>query len=162
MRQQLANLQPDHLSQVISDKVEGSAREGFTATLVDGTTFGALHAEYAPNRDLALFSLPTTHCSPIAVGHSTALTFGQRLYTIGNPLGLAFTATSGVFSGVRGSGEDRYLQTDAPINPGNSGGPLITEDGQVVGINTMVLRGTQGIGFAIPIEAVYEDFPEVR
>jgi len=86
----------------------------------------------------------------------------ERLYTVGNPQGLAYTVTSGVFSGERGEGNQRVLQTDAPINPGNSGGPLITASGQVVGINTMVARGMQGIGFAIPIEAVYEEFLQLR
>ena len=161
MQQQLASVQPDNLSQAISDKVQGSARGGFTAVLADGTKFEGLHADYAPHRDLALFSLPAHHCVPIAVGHSTNLTFGERLYTIGNPSGLNFTVTSGVYSGERGTGSERLLQTDAPINPGNSGGPLITENGQVVGINTLVLRGTQGIGFAIPIEAVYAEFSEL-
>ncbi len=66
--------------------------------------------------------------------------------------------TSGIFSGGRGSGDQKLLQTDAPINQGNSGGPLVTENGQVVGINTKTLSGTQGIGFAIPIEAVYREF----
>jgi S1-C subfamily serine protease len=87
---------------------------------------------------------------------------GERLYTIGNPSGLTDTVTSGVFSGQRGAGSQRLLQTDAPINPGNSGGPLVTESGRVVGINSMVMRGVQGIGFAIPIEAVYEEFFELR
>jgi S1-C subfamily serine protease len=70
--------------------------------------------------------------------------------------------TSGIFSGERGEGHERLLQTDAPINPGNSGGPLITENGEVIGINTLVLRGTQGIGFAIPIEAAFDDFAALR
>jgi hypothetical protein len=56
-----------------------------------------------------------------SVGHSTELAFGQRVYTIGNPSGLAYTVTSGVFSGERGEGHQRLLQTDAAINPGNSG-----------------------------------------
>ena len=161
MQQQLANL-PESVSQAISEKVEGSGRSGFTATLIDGTEFDALHADYATNHDLALFKLPTDHCAHIASGHSVALSVGERLYTIGNPSGLAYTVTSGIFSGERGQGQQRMLQTDAPINPGNSGGPLVTANGQVVGINTMVLRGAQGIGFAIPIEAVYEEFSQLR
>lgn len=58
--------------------------------------------------------------------------------------------------------QHHYLQTDAPINPGNSGGPLLTEKGEVVGINTMTLRGAQGIGFALPIEAIYEEFSSLH
>lgn len=161
MQQMLLDLRQADVSQAISDKVKDSARAGFSAMLSDGTTFEALHAQYANHLDLALFSLPLNHCTPIAFGHSTKLGFGERLYTIGNPSGLTFTVTSGVYSGERGTGRDRLLQTDAPTNPGNSGGPLITETGQVVGVNTMVLRGTQGIGFAIPIEAVYEEFSEL-
>ena len=55
-----------------------------------------------------------------------------------------------------------FLQTDAAINPGNSGGPLIDEKGYVFGVNTMILQDTEGIGFAIPIEVVYEEFAAAR
>lgn len=161
MQQELADL-PGRFSEFITQKVEGSGHSGFSATLVDGREFTSLHAQYASNVDLAIFQLPASHCPHIPSGHSTGLAFGQRLYTVGNPSGLAYTVTSGVFSGERGEGKERVLQTDAPINPGNSGGPLVTESGQVVGINTMVARGLQGIGFAIPIEAVYEEFFQLR
>jgi serine protease Do len=161
MQQELADL-PGRISEGISKQVEGSSHAGFSATLVDGREFTALHAEYATNVDLAIFQLPTSHCPYIPSGHSTNLAFGQRLYTVGNPSGLAYTVTSGVYSGERGDGKERVLQTDAPINPGNSGGPLITESGQVIGINTMVARGLQGVGFAIPIEAAYDEFFQLR
>ncbi|MFL6603764.1 MAG: S1C family serine protease [Steroidobacteraceae bacterium] len=161
MQLELADLQ-GRLSKFITKKVEASGHSGFSATLVDGREFTSLHADHASNVDLAVFQLPTHDCPHIPAGHSTGLAFGQRLYTVGNPQGLAYTVTSGVFSGERGEGKERMLQTDAPINPGNSGGPLITESGQVVGINTMVMRGMQGIGFAIPIEAAYEEFLQLR
>lgn len=135
---------------------------GFTVTLVDGTEFKDVSAEFADHLDLATFRLPADNCPHLEVGTSTDLKLGEHLYAIGNPSGLAYTVTSGVFSGYRNEGENPMLQTDAPVNPGNSGGPLIRETGQVVGINTAVLRGTQGIGFAIPIEAVYEDFYSFR
>lgn len=162
MRQRLADLSPHHLKQAITQQVVGAGHKGFTASLVDGRQFDSLHADFAADSDLALFKLPTTHCPYIPAGHSTHLSFGQRLYTIGNPSGLAYTVTSGVFSGERGTGSQRLLQTDAPINPGNSGGPLVTEHGEVIGINTLVLRGTQGIGFAIPIEAAFDEFSQLR
>jgi S1-C subfamily serine protease len=161
MQRQLADL-PGRLSENISEQVEGAGRNGFTVILADGTQYDALHADYADGHDLALFTLPASHCPHVTAGRSLGLALGERLYTIGNPSGLTYTVTSGVFSGHRGQGSQRLLQTDAPINPGNSGGPLVTENGRVVGINSMVMRGVQGIGFAIPIEAVYEEFSELR
>jgi S1-C subfamily serine protease len=109
-----------------------------------------------------MFQLPADNCPHLTTAESTRLAQGERLYTIGNPSGLTYSVTSGVFSGDRGSGDQRFLQTDAPINQGNSGGPLVTESGRVVGINTQTLSGTQGIGFAIPIEAVYREFTALR
>ncbi|HEY0767348.1 MAG TPA: trypsin-like peptidase domain-containing protein, partial [Steroidobacteraceae bacterium] len=161
MKQELADL-PARVNRDISAKVEGAGRSGFTATLVDGTEFSSLHAEYADSRDLAIFQLPANHCPHLQPGDSSSLAQGERLYTIGNPSGLAYSVTSGIFSGDRGAGQQRFLQTDAPINPGNSGGPLVRENGQVVGINTLVLQGAQGIGFAIPIEAIYQEFLQLR
>ncbi|HUE48570.1 MAG TPA: trypsin-like peptidase domain-containing protein [Steroidobacteraceae bacterium] len=161
MKEELADL-PARVNHAISDKVEGSGRSGFTAIVVDGTEFSSLHAQYADNRDLAIFQLPAEHCPHLEPGNSGTLAQGERLYTIGNPSGLAYSVTSGIFSGNRGAGQERFLQTDAPINPGNSGGPLIRENGEVVGINTLVLQGAQGIGFAIPIEAVYQEFLQLR
>jgi hypothetical protein len=142
MKEELADL-PEHVNRDISEKVEGSGRSGFTAMVVDGTEFNSLHAEYADNRDLAIFQLPANHCPHLEPGSSGTLAQGERLYTIGNPSGLAYSVTSGIFSGNRGAGQQRFLQTDAPINPGNSGGPLIRENGEVVGINTLVLQGAQ-------------------
>jgi serine protease Do len=155
MQHQLIDL-PGQVGDTIRGKVEASGRAGFTVIMIDGTEFDGLHAEYADDQDLAMLKLPINRCAHVTAGDSGKLAVGQRLYTIGNPSGLAYTVTSGIFSGERGDGAQRLLQTDAPINPGNSGGPLITEDGRVVGINTLVMRGTQGIGFAIPIEAVYQ------
>jgi S1-C subfamily serine protease len=157
----LADL-PGQVTQAISARVEGAGRSGFTATLVDGTEFGALHARMSTRHDLALFTLPAANCPHIAAGGWATLAVGERLYTIGNPSGLTYTVTSGIFSGARTDGTRTFLQTDAPISPGNSGGPLITEAGRAVGINTLVLRGVPGVGFAIPIDVVYEEFPELR
>jgi S1-C subfamily serine protease len=150
-----------YLKNNVANKVDRAGRAGFTATLPDGSRYDSLYARYSDKYDLALFQLPSKFCTGIKSGRSKELSYGQRLFTIGNPSGLVFTLTSGVYSGERFDGETRYLQTDAPINPGNSGGPLLTEDGRVIGINSLVLRDTQGIGFALPIEAAYEAFPEL-
>ena len=89
------------------------------------------------------------------LGDSDALEVGEWVLAIGNPFGLAHTVTAGIVSAkgrVIGSGPyDDYIQTDASVNPGNSGGPLFNAEGKVVGINTAIVAGGQGIGFAIPI-----------
>ena len=85
---------------------------------------------------------------------------------IGNPFGLEQTVTVGIVSAkgrVIGAGPyDDFIQTDASINPGNSGGPLFNEAGQVIGINTAIVAGGQGIGFAIPVNAAKTIIPQLR
>jgi serine protease Do len=107
---------------------------------------------------LALFSDDATYIKRPPDGR--IFRQGDKVYTIGSPVGLRNTVTSGVFSGyrVRESDNQMFLQTDAAINPGNSGGPLIDENGYVHGVNTMILKNTEGIGFAIPIAKVFEEF----
>jgi serine protease Do len=160
MQQILANL-PQQVDADINRRVSDADKSGFSVSLLDGTRYDGLTARLSEHSDLAVFQLPATYCSFIAADPTATLKVGQRVYTIGNPSGLAYTVTSGVLSGLREMDGTTYLQTDAPINPGNSGGPLITEQGRVVGINSSVMRGVQGIGFALPIEAVYSAFPEM-
>jgi len=127
----------------------------------DGSEQEANFLLVSENSDLALLSLFSGDWTYIERPPATAaLHQGDKVYTIGSPVGLRSTVTAGVFSGYRKQigNEQVYLQTDAAINPGNSGGPLIDEHGFVRGVNTMILRNTEGIGFAIPIERVFEEF----
>ena len=108
------------------------------------------------NTDLALIKIESNHNLPVLrFGDSDALKVGQWVVAIGNPFGLEQTVTAGIVSAkgrVIGSGPyDDFIQTDASINPGNSGGPLLNMEGEVVGINTAIVAGGQGIGFAIPV-----------
>ncbi|MGB5993682.1 MAG: DegQ family serine endoprotease [Desulfobacterales bacterium] len=108
------------------------------------------------NTDLALIKIESNHNLPVlGFGDSDALKVGQWVVAIGNPFGLEQTVTAGIVSAkgrVIGSGPyDDFIQTDASINPGNSGGPLLNMKGEVIGINTAIIAGGQGIGFAIPV-----------
>ncbi|MEJ2658121.1 MAG: DegQ family serine endoprotease [Desulfobacterales bacterium] len=108
------------------------------------------------NTDLALIKIDSHHNLPVLrFGNSDTLKVGQWVVAIGNPFGLEHTVTAGIVSAkgrVIGSGPyDDFIQTDASINPGNSGGPLLNMKGEVVGINTAIVAGGQGIGFAIPV-----------
>jgi serine protease Do len=106
--------------------------------------------------DLALIKVSDKEVFHSAdLGDSDVLNVGEWVMAIGNPFGLSQTVTAGIVSAkgrVIGNGPyDDFIQTDASINPGNSGGPLFNADGKVIGINTAIIAGGQGIGFAIPI-----------
>ena len=109
--------------------------------------------------DLAILKIDSDKPFPVAkLANSEEMRTGDWVVAIGNPLGVGQTATVGVLSARGRSISDTsvelrdLLQTDAAINPGNSGGPLINLDGEVIGINTAIIRSAQGIGFAIPAE----------
>ena len=109
--------------------------------------------------DLALIKIKADGDLPtVMLGDSDGLEIGEWVMAIGNPFGLGGTVTAGIVSQkgrVIGAGPyDNFIQTDASINPGNSGGPLFNMRGEVVGINTAIVAGGQGIGFAIPINMV--------
>ena len=119
--------------------------------------------------DLAVLKVGLTGLPFARLGNSDSLTPGQVVLAFGSPFGLASSVTMGVISAVgrQLQDEDRmiYIQTDTPINPGNSGGPLVTAEGVVVGINTMIFSqsgGSEGIGFAAPGNIVRFVYQQIR
>jgi Do/DeqQ family serine protease len=128
-----------------------------TVTLKDGRTFKGKVLGEDPVTDVAVVKIPAEHLPTVSLGNSEQLRPGDEAIAIGNPLGLDNTVTAGIISAKGRTISDKrvdFLQTDAAINPGNSGGPLLNSQGQVIGINTAIIQGAQGIGFAIPINTV--------
>jgi S1-C subfamily serine protease len=130
-----------------------------TVVLKDGRTFDGEVLGQDPITDVAVVKIEATDLPTVPIGNSDQLQPGEWAIAIGNPLGLDNTVTAGIVSATgRSSAEigvsDRrvgFIQTDAAINPGNSGGPLLNERGEVIGMNTAIINGAQGLGFAVPI-----------
>ncbi|XFA72140.1 trypsin-like peptidase domain-containing protein [Thermosynechococcaceae cyanobacterium Okahandja] len=128
-------------------------------TLKDGRTFEGRVIGQDRLTDVAVVKVEATNLPVVRLGNSDTLRPGEWAIAIGNPLGLDNTVTAGIISATgRSSGDvgvpDKrvgFIQTDAAINPGNSGGPLLNQRGEVIGINTAIIGGAQGLGFAIPI-----------
>lgn len=135
--------------------------------LSDGREFSGEVRGLDPKLDLALIKIETGEDLPFArMGESDNIKVGEWVMAIGNPFGLEQTVTVGIVSAkgrVIGAGPyDDFIQTDASINPGNSGGPLFNVKGEVVGINTAIVAGGQGIGFAIPVNMAKQIIPQLR
>jgi serine protease Do len=145
--------------------VEG-AKE-LTVTLADKGEFKAQIVGEDPKTDLAIVKIDAGENLPAAnIGDSDQIKVGDWVLAIGNPFGLGDTVTSGIVSAkgrVIGAGPyDDFIQTDASINPGNSGGPLFNMKGEVIGINTAIIRDGQGIGFAIPVNTAKPLIPQLE
>lgn len=125
--------------------------------LSDGEKYDAELVASDPETDVAVIKIkPNKNFTTVSLGDSDAIEVGDWAIAIGNPFGLDRTLTVGVVSAKSremGAGKyDNFIQTDAAINPGNSGGPLLNINGEVIGINTMILGGqAQNLGFAIPV-----------
>jgi Do/DeqQ family serine protease len=131
-----------------------------TVTLKDGRTFQGNVVGADPVTDVAVVTIQATNLPTVTLANTSQAKPGDWAIAIGNPLGLDNTVTAGIISATGRSSDNlgfsnervKFIQTDAAINPGNSGGPLLDAQGQVIGINTAIIKGAQGIGFAIPID----------
>ena len=135
-----------------------------TVSFQDGRILAGKVLGKDPVTDVAVIQVQADNLPTVIIGDSDKVRQGQWAIAIGNPLGLQETVTVGVISGIERSSSaigvpDKrvgFIQTDAAINPGNSGGPLLNAKGEVIGINTAIIKEAQGLGFAIPINTAQQ------
>ncbi len=133
--------------------------DNVSVVLKDGRRFQGKVIGTDPVTDVAVVKINATGLPTVKLGNSDNLQPGQAAIAIGNPLGLNYTVAQGIISATGRDSADigvpaervDFIQTDTAINPGNSGGPLLNAQGEVIGINTAIIQGAEGIGFAIPI-----------
>ncbi|OIP72801.1 MAG: serine protease [Oscillatoriales cyanobacterium CG2_30_40_61] len=150
-------LSADGVIMTNSHVVEGTDR--VQVVLRDGRRFDGQVLGSDAVTDVAVIKINADNLPSVKIGDSEALSPGEWAIAIGNPLGLDNSVTVGIISATGRSSSDigvpdkriGFIQTDAAINPGNSGGPLLNAKGEVIGMNTAIISGAQGLGFAIPI-----------
>jgi S1-C subfamily serine protease len=150
----------DKSGQVLTNAHVVNEADTVTVTMQDGRVLEGKVLGTDSVTDIAVIQVEAAEDLPtVTLGDSDKVRQGQWAIAIGNPLGLQETVTVGVISGIERSSTAigvpdkriNFLQTDAAINPGNSGGPLLSSRGDAIGVNTAVIGGAQGLGFAIPI-----------
>ncbi len=145
--------------QILTNAHVVNGADTVNVTLKDGRSFEGQVLGEDRVTDVAVVKIPANNLPSVALGNSSVLQPGEWVIAIGNPLGLDNSVTAGIVSGTErtssqvGVPDKRvgFIQTDAAINPGNSGGPLLNARGEVIGMNTAIISGAQGLGFAIPI-----------
>jgi len=148
--------------QVITNAHVVDGADRVVVTLKDGREYEGTVVGSDSVTDVAVIDIDGKDLPTVELSDSDKIEPGEWAIAIGNPLGLDNTVTAGIVSATGRSSADigapdqwvDYIQTDAAINPGNSGGPLLNARGEVIGVNTAILRNAQGLGFAIPINTV--------
>ena len=156
----------DTAGNIVTNEHVVAGATSITVRFKDGKTTKATLVGTDPSTDIAVIkvNVPASDLHPLTLGTSSTVQPGQEVVAIGSPFGLAETMTSGIISAIDRTiqAPNNYsiagaIQTDAPINHGNSGGPLLDTSGNVVGVNAQIQSdsgGNDGVGFAIPIDAV--------
>jgi S1-C subfamily serine protease len=161
----------DTVGHIVSNNHVVEDADAIDVTFSDGTIVPAELVGADPYSDLAVIRVDSNSpelLHPLPLGNSSELLVGEEVMAIGNPFGLSNSMSLGIVSQL---GRDLeaprnykvvdVIQVDAAINPGNSGGPLMNMRGEVVGVNTAIIEGSVGVGFAIPSDTVSREAPEL-